>query len=247
MFQQNNRHSSISSEDMIEIIDAWRKMIMRYLVNGWDAYLVSILFHEIGGSTNTKILQMSKEIERIYNRLATRMVRNTWSPAHAVNLPKGIFLPDLPVPKRRSGKKSTIEDVSINEGLHMGGILLANKRGRIRDNLENHFEQEKEVYKTGKIRSIGIRQITHDVEKPVNYTFKSLTRRRCTPDDVLVLNWAESAKLSPALRILKEAQDYVKTARGARIREAVQAKLSKERISTPQPSNEDSESPHGAR
>lgn len=224
---------NVSQNDIEDIIEGWRRLIMRYLKKGWDAYLVSLLFHEIPGSRDSKIIQMNREIERVYNRLATRMVRKTWSPAHAHNLPKGIFLPDLPVPKIRSGQKSTIEDVSINDGLHMGGILLANRRGRIRDNLENHFEQEKAVYKTGKIRSIGIRQITHDVDKPVDYTFKSLKRRTCTPDDVLVLSWAGSATLSPALRALKGAQDYVKSARGARIREAVQAKLSKDRISTP--------------
>jgi hypothetical protein len=217
----------ISSDATTEIIDGWRMMIVRHMMKGWDAYLVSFLFHEIPGSKEAKKIQMYREIERVYNRLATRMVRKTWSPTQAVNLPVGIFLVDFPVHKRRAQKKSTIEDVSINDGMHVGGILLANKWGRIRENLENHFDHENEVYKTGKIRSIGIRQITRDVDKAVNYTFKSLKRRSCTPDDVLVLNWGGSVKLSPELQRWKECCDYLRSARGARLRDAVRAKLSK--------------------
>ena len=61
------------------------------------------------------------------------MVRKTWVPEKAQYLPIGIFVPDLPVPKLRQGNTSTIADVSINDGLHMGGILLANKKTRVND------------------------------------------------------------------------------------------------------------------
>lgn len=211
----------ISDNDVTEIIDAWRQMIVGHLIKGWDAYLVSVLFHEIAGSKDAKKVQMVHEIERIYNRLATRMVRKTWAPEKAQYLPIGIFLPDLPVPKLRSGVKSTIADVSINDGLHMGGILLTSKKARI-DDLEAHFEQEKDVYISGKVRSIGIRHITHDVDKPVDYTFKSLKRRTCTLDDVLVLNWGGTAALPLALRRWKQCCDYVQSARGAAIRKTLE-------------------------
>lgn len=214
----------LSSDDLDELIDAWRQMIVSYMVKGWDAYLVSILFHEIGGSIDTKKLQMKQEITRVYSRFATRMVRKTWTPEKAQYLPVGIFVPDLPVPKLRSGEKSTIADVSINDGLHMGGILLANKRARIRDNLEDHFKEKEDVYISGKIRNIGIRRITHDIDKPLNYTFKGLKRRTFTSDDVLVLNWGGSATLSPRLRIFKEICDCLKTARGALILDDARAR-----------------------
>jgi hypothetical protein len=222
---QHFNNNYISSDVLTDIIDGWRMLIVNYMRKGWDAYLVSFLFHEIAGSKEAKKIQMYKEVERVHNRLGTRMVRKTWSPRHAVNLPIGIFLADFPVPKRRTGKKSTIEDVTINDGLHVGGIILANKRGRVRESLEKHFDHEKEVYETGKIRSIGIRQITHDVDKSVDYTFKSLKRRTCTSDDVLVLDWGRSVKLGPELRRWKECCDYLRSARGARLRQMVQAKL----------------------
>src|SRR5580704_9977355 len=144
----------ISTQDIQRIIDGWTHLIQGFVDKGWDAYLVSILFHQLAGSRKTKIIQMQQEIERVYNRLGTRMFRNTWSPKWAKYLPIGVFAPDLPVPKSRKGEKSTILDVSINDGQHMGGIILANKWGRIRGDLGDHFSKEKHLYEAGKIRSI---------------------------------------------------------------------------------------------
>jgi hypothetical protein len=189
----------ISSDDISRQIASWTCFIKQFTNEGWDAYLVSVLFHKIAGSMDTKKAQMNQETERIYNRLGTRMVRKTWSPKWARYLPIGIFVPDFPVPKSK-GKKSSIEDVSINDGLHMGGILLGNKWGKVREGLERHFNHEKEVYQTGKIRNINIAPITHDLEDAVDYTFKSLKRRSCGLNDVQVLNWGGSAPAAEATR-----------------------------------------------
>jgi hypothetical protein len=113
-------------------------------------------------------------------------------------LPIGIFVPDYPVPKSRGGGGNTIADVSINDGLHMGGIVIANRFGKIPTYLESHFREEKRTYRSGKVRYIDVRRITHDVAKVVDYTFKSLKRRTCTPDDVVVLNWGGS-ELRPTI------------------------------------------------
>jgi len=179
----------INTQDIQRIIDAWTQLIQGFVDQGWDAYLVSVLFHQLAGSRKTKIIQMNQEITRVYNRLGTRMIRNPKSPKWAKYLPIGVFVPDYPVPKFRKETKSTILDVSINDGQHMGGIILANKWGRIRSDLGDHFSDEKDMYETGKIRSIGIKPITYGLPAVVDYTFKSLKRRTSTIDDVLVLNW----------------------------------------------------------
>lgn len=200
MYQSSfNDRDYISSDEITKIIESWTRFIKQFTNEGWDAYLVSVLFHKIAGSMDTKKAQMSQETERIYNRLGTRMVRKTWSPKWARYLPIGIFVPDFPVPKNK-GKKSSIEDVSINNGLHMGGILLGNKWGKVREGLERHFDHEKEVYETGKIRSVNIAPITHDLEDVVDYTFKSVKRRSCGLNDVQVLNWGGSAPAAEATR-----------------------------------------------
>jgi hypothetical protein len=179
----------INTQDIQSIIDAWTQLIQGFVDQGWDAYLVSVLFHQLAGSRKTKIIQMNQEITRVYNRLGTRMIRDPKSPKWAKYLPIGVFVPDYPVPKFRKETKSTILDVSINDGQHMGGIILANKWGRIRSDLGDHFSDEKDMYETRKIRSIGIKPITYGLPAVVDYTFKSLKRRTSTIDDVLVLNW----------------------------------------------------------
>ena len=113
--------------------------IMRYLDAGWDGYIFTIKFNNLPGSRKAKIIQMHQEVERIYRHLGTRTVRNPRSPKWAPYLPIGLFIPDLPVPKFRGGKKSTIADVCINDGLHMHGIVLANRGGRMRTGLHEHF------------------------------------------------------------------------------------------------------------
>jgi hypothetical protein len=196
-----NDHHYISTNQIKQIIEAWTQLIESFICKGWDAYLVSVLFHELAGSTQAKKTQMNQAIERIYSRLATRMVRKTQSERWKRYLPIGIFVPDWPVPKyRNKHKKSTIEEVSINDGLHMGGIILGNGWGRIRNSLDLHFKEEKDLYETDQIRSIHVRPITHNLEKTADYSFKALKRRTCSMDDILVLNWGGSAPYSEATR-----------------------------------------------
>jgi len=188
------------------IVNAYGQMIFNYMHDGWDAYMLSVLFDQLAGSRKAQIAQMNREIDRMYNRLATRMVRKPESPSWAGYLPIGFFVPDLPVPKNRVDQKSTIEDVSINNGLHMGGIVLANRWARIRCSLVKHFKEERDRYAIGKIRSVEIEQITKGLETTTRYTFKSLTRYSFTPDDVLVLNWGEKASFRPcaAMELFRE-------------------------------------------
>jgi hypothetical protein len=184
-------HSTVHLKAIVDAFGQWTK---EYLDMGWDGYLVSIMFHDLAGSRETKVIQMKQEVERVYNRLATRMVRKPNSPSWAGYLPIGLFVPDLPVPKRREGKKSTIADVSINDGLHMHGIVLGNRWGRVRESLMDHFKEFEDQYVSGKVRHIDVRRITHDPEYTVDYTLKSLPRRNSSPDDVLLLNWGGSAR-----------------------------------------------------
>lgn len=200
MHSTSNDSHYINNKDIQRIIDGWTHWIRSFMEKGWEAYMVSVLFHQLAGSRKTKLLQMNQEIERTYNRLGTRMVRKGWSPKWAGYLPIGIFIPDLPVPKSRWGKKSEIADVSINDGLHMGGIIIANKWARVRTDLREHFIKEKQIYEQGKIRSIDVVPITHHLEDVVDYTLKSLKRRTSSLNDVLVLNWAGSARRPDILR-----------------------------------------------
>jgi hypothetical protein len=200
MYSTSNDCHYISNKEIQKIIDGWTHWIRSFVDMGWDAYMVTVLFHQVAGSRKTKLLQMNQEVERTYNLLGTRIVRKPRSAKWAGYLPIGIFIPDLPVPKSRWGKKSKIADVSINDGLHMGGIIIANKWARVRTDLREHFIKEKDLYKQGKIRSIDVAPITDHLEDVVDYTFKSLKRRTSSLNDVLVLNWGGSGRRPDILR-----------------------------------------------
>jgi hypothetical protein len=132
---------------------------------------------------------MHQEMEKMYNRLATRMVRKPRSPQWKGLLPIGLFSPDFPVPKSGLGEGGTIEDVSINDGLHMHGIILANRWGRIPIGLHEHFREKVDQYRTPKIRRIHIEPIRYSPAEVVGYALKALVKRTVSIDDIGVLNW----------------------------------------------------------
>jgi hypothetical protein len=192
MIAQLNSLAEIRNNDD-ELYDQWIAMWTRKILaafhGDWDAYMISILFHPLGGSHQAKLIQMHRAAERLYNRLATRTVRDPRS-IHKFFLPMAVFVPDYPVPKSK-GKKSTIADVSINDGLHLGGLIIANRMRRITTSLKTHFDDNRRTYRQDGIRSIGIDAITHDVRKVVDYTFKSLERGTSSFDDVRVHSWRD--------------------------------------------------------
>ncbi len=182
-------YSFNSTKHLKSLIQGHAQWIKRYLDDGWDGYLVTVMFNYLPGKRETKIMQMHQEVTRLYGRLATRMAGKTWSANRARLLPIGIFIPDLPVPKTRKGLKSTIADVSINDGLHMHGIVLGNRLGRIRIGLDKHFDRRIGQYLTSKIRNIDVKPITEKPGYVVGYALKGLVKRSAKNDDVLVLNW----------------------------------------------------------
>jgi hypothetical protein len=162
-----------------------------FLDAGWDEYLFTVMFHNLPGSKATKIIQMHHEVTTLYGRLATRMVRKPRLPSWAEYSPIGLFIPDLPVPKAKQGSKSTIADLSINDGLHLHGVVLGNRWGRVQVPLDEYFAENREKYLTGKIRHVDVQRITHDQDYVVEYALKGLVKHTVSEDDVLVLDWAQ--------------------------------------------------------
>ena len=195
IYHKNNKSYGFgftSQQHLEALINAHALWIKRFLDDGWDGYFFSVMFHHLPGSREKRITQMHQEVETLYRRLATRMVRKPRSPKWAGLLPIGVFSPDFPVPKFRQGQKSTIRDVSINDGLHMHGIVLANRWGRIPIGLHEHFEQKMDQYVTGKIRRINIEPIRYNPAEVVSYALKGLEKRTVALDDIGVLNWGGS-------------------------------------------------------
>ena len=168
----------------LALIQAYGKWVQQYLDAGWDGYLFSFLFQQLPGSLMTKTQLMERELLRWYGRLATRSIRKPRSPQWAPLLPKGVFVPDLPVFKR---SKQNLRDVVINDGLHVHGIVVANRFGRISEPLDIHFAEKLKAYLTGNLRHVDVERITDMAKYVTGYGMKGLKRPTFTMDNVLVL------------------------------------------------------------
>lgn len=188
-----------SKEAIDQIINGQIEIVRRLVEDGWKAYYVSILFHQLPGNRKSHLEQMKRAITGIYSRLVTRSVREPRSESWAGYLPVGIFCPDLPVPKSCDGERASVADVSINDGLHMNGIIVANQWGRIRSDLESHFQDNRADYVKGIIRDIGVgRRKKADLRRTGNYVFKCIKkhpRASFSTDDIILLDWDSGPKV----------------------------------------------------
>jgi hypothetical protein len=191
--KKHAHHCGLGNKKHLQAIaDGHGAWIRKFIDDGWDAYFFTVMFRPISGSRDRQAMQMQQEVEKIYNRLATRMVRKPQSPKWKGLLPIGLFSPDFPVRKYglgEGGDPSTVECASINNGLHMHGIILANRWGRIPIGLHEHFRSEMRHYLTPKVQRIHIEPIRHSPEEVVDYALKAVVRRRISIDDIRVLNW----------------------------------------------------------
>ena len=75
----------------------------------------------------------------------------------------------------------------INDGLHVHGIGVANRLGRISESLDVHFAEKLEEYLTSNLRHIDVERITHMAKYVTSYAMKGLKRPMFSPDQILVL------------------------------------------------------------
>jgi hypothetical protein len=177
-------HSNFQYQHRLALIQAHGDWLQQWLDQGWDGYLFTFLFNQLPGSRRAMVHQMHQQLERWYGMLATRIVRKPRSPGRASFLPKGVFVPDLPVPKRC---KVGIGDVSINDGLHVHGIVVANRWARMPETLDVYFQENLKKFLVGKLRHIDVELIRDRPRYTVGYALKGLKRPTFSEDDVLVL------------------------------------------------------------
>jgi hypothetical protein len=84
-------------------------------------------------------------------------------------------------------EKKPIEDVSINNGLHFGGIALTPPMSRFRSTLDAHFVQDQYKYVNEKLARIYVEPITSDPDYVTDYAAKSYKRGRVSEEDIVIL------------------------------------------------------------
>jgi hypothetical protein len=180
----NSSYSSVSKSLPAEIVQAYGDWIQQHLDLGWDAYFVTFMFRNISGSNEVKIQQMHEGITRFYEKLATRAVRKPRSEKWVHLLPKGVFFPDVPGYRKTD---SNIREISINDGIHFHGIMVATQEGRLKEPLHLHLMRKRKLYVRGKIYGIDAEQITSRAGFVTDYGGKAIKRRRFSNDHVLLL------------------------------------------------------------
>jgi hypothetical protein len=195
-----------------EIVQGYGSMFHQLTDWGWDGYLVTVMFRHISGSVDTKIRQMHEGVSTVYGKLASRVVRKPTSKNWAYLLPQGVFFPDVPA-YRQSRKK--LSDVSVNDGIHMHGIMFATTTPRFKQPLDQHFQENERLYVKGNIHRIHVEPIIHKEMYVVDYAGKAIKRKRFSNDDVLILpkslsevSRAETPlqEMSPQQRAIKDIQ-----------------------------------------
>jgi hypothetical protein len=185
-------NGAFSHKSLIEAYGTW---VESYRRQGWDGYLFGFLFDHVPGSMEAQIQQMYRDITQVYGRLATRSVRRPRSPKWVPLLPKGVFIADFPVPM---WEKQRLRNVVINDGLHVHGLVMANRRCRIDQPLDLHFSKNQETYLIGKIRRIHVEPISSLPHYVTDYGLKALKRGRITQDHILILPKALRELSGPA-------------------------------------------------
>jgi hypothetical protein len=167
-----------------DIVQAYGSMFRQLTDWGWDGYLMTVMFRPIPGSVNTKIRQMHDGVSTIYGKLACRVVRKPTSPNWAYLLPQGVFFPDVPAYRQ---SRKTLSDVSVNDGVHMHGIMFATATPRFTQPLDQHFLENERLYVKGNIHRIHVKPLTHKEEFVADYAGKAIKRKRFSTDDILIL------------------------------------------------------------
>jgi hypothetical protein len=188
---------STQAEEMRIKIKAFKEMIERRMTrDGWNGYLVSFMFHPVPGATTRQLQIMGEALYQFYATFLTRVVRNPNSIFQLSQRPLFVAAPDFPVPKHR---KQRISDVTINDGLHMHGLLVVPWECRLKEDVITHLQQHKDLYNKAPLRRIDVQPIETRLGFVVDYVFKSVKKRRVSWDDVVVFpksSWELKGRMS---------------------------------------------------
>jgi hypothetical protein len=186
----------VASADINRYIDGLGEMVNRFITAGFEPYMISFMFRLSPSNVAPSPRMITNEIDRVYSRFLTEAVRYPWSKANADNRPILIACADWPVFK---WKRISGSIYLPHEGIHAGGILLVPPRNNLKTGVKDHFEtvKRKAYVRPGLLLSrVYIQHMDHSYEVVVDYSFKSLKRRRCTFDDLIVMPKSRSERPS---------------------------------------------------
>lgn len=180
----NKWRSGMDKRSRLDLIHGYQEWVQDYVDQDWDPYEISFMYHALPGTTKSILEQMKKEIYRVNSKLVTRFDKEPRSEAGFNRLPRMMLFPDLPVYKR---KKRSLNDVSINDGLHYGGIALTPPISRFSTTLDAYFDEHEQEYVNQNLDRIYVEPIISDADYVADYVAKSIKRATVSEDDIVIL------------------------------------------------------------
>lgn len=171
-------------QSRLNLLNGYQQWVGSYIHEGWKPYEITFMYHQLPGSTKSILEQMKQELHRVNSRLVTRFHRDPRSKIGFECIPRMMLFPDLPVYKH---EKKSIQDVSINDGLHYGGIALTSPISRCQTSLDDHFTDDQEKYLNKKLERIFVKPITHSHNYVTDYVMKAIKNGRMSEEDIVIL------------------------------------------------------------
>lgn len=167
------------------LVKGYTELVNGRIETGWSCHLLTILFAQLPGSRAVVINRMKDEFQRVYSTFLTRVHRKPRT-ASPIELPILVGAADLPVYKR---DRSSAPTIHCNGGLHFHALLLVPPASRLEESVDEHFRFNDDLYrgKLGLIRTIHVRPVVDEVERVVDYVFKTVLRGRVSYDEGILL------------------------------------------------------------
>lgn len=175
----------VCSNRVADLISGYAQIVTDRVREGWSCYLVTFMFDRLHGSRLSFVQQMKERLQKFYSTLVTRVNRKPRT-ASPDDLPVLIGLADLPVHKR---DKISAPSAFCNDGFHFHALVLLPPSSRIKVSLVDHLNENQRLYAGAgmPIRRIHAEPVTGNHERVVDYIFKTVTRRRLSYDEAVLV------------------------------------------------------------
>lgn len=165
--------------------EAYANLIGERVGRSWSPWLLTLMLHQVAGSSALVRERMRGGLERSHATLLTRVVRRPRSPSSLDNLPVLVGALDLPV---RKIAKLPVSDWRVNGGLHTHGVLAIPPVSRLAGSAGDHVARSGGLYLQGGVARIDLRPVEPDqVDRVVSYALKAVLTGRLDPDEGLIL------------------------------------------------------------
>ena len=185
--------------NVTDLIQGYRDWIVQECWNDRVPYYISIMFHQLHGSSTPSIISQIEHAiyNYFYPTLCKRFAQHPGRKSQEHLLPRAILFFDLPVWKRKRTKTSG-RTVNQNGGLHLNGVILVPANSRLREDFVTHINQrqglyvdrtvnDRSVYDRGGIERVYVKPIDSNHYNVIDYSFKTVKASKVDYDITIIL------------------------------------------------------------